>query len=515
MKDTILVDGESLTIEKLLLFSQGEYHIQLTDEAWKRVKKSRKIVENVLKTEVAYGINTGFGNFASVRIPRDKIQEMQVNLIRSHAIGVGEILDLVTTRLMYVLRINVLAKGYSGISPNTLQQVIDAFNADCLSKIPMQGTLGASGDLAQLSHLVLGLMGEGEMWDHETNQYAPAMEVLEKNGLSPLELQPKDGLSLINGTQFICAIASQVVHKARILCDTADVVTATTIEALRGTLLAFSPGIHEARPHRGQGISASKIRKYLNFGGNPPSEISSSHLHCGKVQDAYSLRCTPQIHGVVRDTVEFVAGIIETEMNSATDNPMVFGDTGRIISGGNFHGEYPSKALDYLSIALSELGNVSERRMERLVNNKLSDLPAFLVKEGGINSGFMIAHCTAAALVSENKTLAHPASVDSIPTSAAQEDHVSMGGWSARKAMQIAKNIENILAIELMAACQGIDFLRPLKSTYCVESVHEYVRNIVDFVERDRYMAPDIAALVEAIQSGDIVAVAELQSPKI
>jgi len=367
--------------------------------------------------------------------------------------------------------------------------------------------LGASGDLAPLAHLALGLMGEGNMLNPLSGEVEPAAAVLQKNQLEPLHLQAKEGLALINGTQFIASLGAVAVHKAQNLARTADYICAFTVEALKGTYKAYLPEIHEARPHKGQLKSAANIRKCLHS-NEFPSELFLSHEHCGKVQDAYSLRCTPQVHGIVYETIEFVKQILETEMNSATDNPMVFSN-GTILSGGNFHGEYPAKALDYLAIAVHELANISERRIDRLLNPSLSSLHPFLVKEGGLNSGFMIAHCTAAALVSENKTLCHPASVDSIPTSAQKEDHVSMGGWAARKALQVVNNVENVLAVELLATTQAIDFRHPLRTTLPLENLYKQVRNYVKYYDKDRYIKPDIEAMAKFIREGRVITAVE------
>lgn len=506
----VMLDGNSLTVEECIVLGKGNHAVNLTDLAWRSVDNSRAVVEQILQDgeTIAYGINTGFGNFANVVIPKEKVDLLQLNLIRSHAAGVGNNLGLEATRRLMVARINVLAKGYSGISRITLQQVIDAFNADCLSLIPEQGTLGASGDLAQLAHLALGLIGEGQMWNPKSQKYEDAAEVLKQNGLKPLELKAKEGLALINGTQFISSLGMEALDRAINAAVSADFICALTVEALRGTINAFFPVIHEARPHPGQMYSAANVRSCLHS-DQFPSEIWVKYEH--QVQDAYSLRCTPQVHGIVHDTLHFVKNVLEVEVNSATDNPMVIcarpGQPGWIVSGGNFHGEYPSKALDYLAIATAELGSISERRTDRLMNSHLSHLPEFLVHDGGLNSGFMIAHCTAAALVSENKGLAHPASVDSIPTSAQKEDHVSMGGWAARKALSVVTNIEIILGIELLAACQAMDLHRPLKTTAPLEAVYAKVREVVPFYDRDRYIKPDIDAATKLVRDGTIVKV--------
>ncbi|XP_048114047.1 histidine ammonia-lyase isoform X2 [Alosa alosa] len=394
--------------------------------------------------------------------------------------------------MLLALRINVLAKGYSGISLETLHAMVQAFNASCLSFVPEKGTVGASGDLAPLSHLALGLMGEGKMWSPKSG-WADAKYVLEAHGLKPVSLKPKEGLALINGTQMITSLGAEAVERAEAIARQADIIAALTLEVLKGTTKAFDSDIHKLRPHPGQTQVALHFRSLLDS-DHHPSEIAESHRFCDRVQDAYTMRCCPQVHGVVNDTIDFAKNIINTEINSATDNPMVFSERGETISGGNFHGEYPAKALDYLAIGIHELASISERRIERLCNPSLSELPAFLVSEGGLNSGFMIAHCTAASLVSENKVLCHPSSVDSLSTSAATEDHVSMGGWAARKALRVVENVEQVLAIELLAACQGIEFLRPLRTTTPLERVYDLVRSKVKPWMKDRFMAPDIEA---------------------
>ncbi|XP_073506789.1 histidine ammonia-lyase [Phyllobates terribilis] len=490
----IEIDGESLTTEDLLNLGKGLYKIKLTSEAEHRVTQSRLLIESIVKEQkVVYGITTGFGKFARTVIPISQLKDLQVNLVRSHSAGVGKPLSPDRTRMLLALRINVLAKGYSGISLETLHQVIEAFNACCLPYIPEKGTVGASGDLAPLSHLALGLIGEGKMWSPKSG-WADAKYVLEAHGLKPVSLKPKEGLALINGTQMITSLGCEAVERADAIAKQADIIASLTLEVLKGTTRAFDSDIHRLRPHPGQVEVAFRFRSLLDS-DHHPSEIAESHRFCDRVQDAYTLRCCPQVHGVANDTIDFVKNIISTEINSATDNPMVFAERGETISGGNFHGEYPAKALDYLAIGVHELASISERRIERLCNPSLSELPAFLVTEGGLNSGFMIAHCTAAALVSENKALCHPSSVDSLSTSAATEDHVSMGGWAARKALRVIENVEHVLAIELLAACQGIEFLRPLKTTTPLEKVYDLVRSVVRPWMKDRFMAPDIEAV--------------------
>jgi len=502
-EDYLALDGNSLSTDDLRQLGKGRYKIRITKESEEKVTKARKMVDDIVKDEkVVYGISTGFGKFAKTVIPKNKLIELQENLIRSHAAGVGKALTPEKTRMLLALRINVLAKGYSGIRLRTLKQLIDAFNASCLPWVPEQGTVGASGDLAPLSHLALGMMGEGRAWSPSTG-WGDAQYVLESHNLTPIKLEAKEGLAMINGTQLITSIGAEAVERAGIAARQADVVAALTLEVLKGTSAAFDSDVHNIRNHKGQGAVARRLRSLLHS-ETYPSEIAQSHRFCDRVQDAYTLRCCPQVHGVSHDTIDFVRGIITTEMNSGTDNPIVFADRGEIISAGNFHGEYPAKALDYLAIGVHELAAMSERRIERLVNPAYSELPAFLVGEGGLNSGFMIAHCTAAALVSENKTLCHPASVDSLSTSAGTEDHVSMGGFAARKALQVVKNVEKVIAIELLAACQAIEFLRPLKTTMPLEEVYKVVRSVVRPWDKDRYMSPDIVAVNNLLKEDKI-----------
>ncbi|GAB1599327.1 histidine ammonia-lyase-like [Argonauta hians] len=496
---SVTLDGFSMTTNDLIRLSKGDCIIKLSDEAVERVTKSRDLLNDIVaKNQVAYGVTTGFGNFARTIIPPHQLAELQENLIRSHSAGVGQSLPVERIRMLLALRINVLAKGNSGISLINLNKYINAFNHSCLPWVPEKGTVGASGDLAPLSHLALGMMGEGKMWSASTG-WAEAKDVLKTYKLEPIELGPKEGLALINGAQFITALGTEALERAEAITRQADIVAAVTFEALKGTTKAYDKDIHIARPHKGQIKVAARLRSILDSDVFP-SQITESERHHNKVQDAYTLRCIPQVHGVVNDTNDFVRVILSTEINSAGDNPMVFAERGEIISGGNFHGEYPAKANDYLAIGVHELANISERRIERLVNRSLGDLPAFLTKNGGLNSGFMIAHCTAAALVSENKVLCHPASVDSQTTSAGTEDHVSMGGFAARKALNVVENVEQVLAIELLAACQGLEFLKPLKPTAPVEAVYNLVRTVVEPWERDRYMAPDIDAVTKLLK---------------
>ncbi|VDD95907.1 unnamed protein product [Enterobius vermicularis] len=476
---------------------------QLSADAEERINKSRKLLDKIVENNsTVYGVSTGFGTFANVRIEPDKLKQLQLNLIRSHASGYGEPLSPTRARVLLALRINVLAKGYSGISLANVKKMIAAFNAFCVSYVPQQGTVGASGDLAPLAHLALGLLGEGRMWSPLTG-WDDAALVLKKNNLEKMDLGPKEGLALINGTQMITALGALAVERADLIARQADVIAALSLDVLKGTTKAYDADIHAIRGHAGQIATAQRLRSLLHSAANP-SKIAESHRHCGKVQDAYTLRCVPQVHGIVHDTISFARSIITVEMNAATDNPLVFAERGETVSGGNFHGEYPAKVLDYLAIAVHELAQMSERRLERLLNHELSGLPTFLTPNGGLNSGFMVVQLSAASLVSENKVLCHPASADSIPTSCAQEDHVSMGGFSARKALKVIEHVEAVLAMELLAACQGMEFLKPLVSTKPLNSVYKLVRSVSPKLENDRSLNPDIMAVVKLLREGKV-----------
>ena len=496
--DPLVLDGGSLTLEGLESVARTRRTVALSAAAREAVARSRRVVdEAVARGDVVYGVTTGFGSFADVMIPRGRLEELQLNLVRSHAAGVGEPLDEAETRALMVLRANVLAKGYSGIRPETLDLLVAMINRRVHPVVPSQGSVGASGDLAPLAHLALALVGEGTCATERG--VVPGADALKAAGLAPAVLQAKEGLALINGTQLMSAAAGLALAEAGRLARAADVVAALTTDALKGTDVAFDPRIHAARPHPGQAASARNLRKLL-----AGSAIRESHRGCGKVQDAYSLRCIPQVHGAVRDALGFVRGTLEIEMNAGTDNPMVFADTGELLSGGNFHGAPVAMAADLLAIAAAEMGAISERRIERLVNPALSGLPAFLAREGGVQSGLMLAHVTAAALASENKTLAHPASVDSIPTSANKEDHVSMGVGAARKAARAVANARRILAVELLAACEALEFLKPLQTSPALDAAYRLVRQRVPPYERDRSPAPDIEALAELVRGGAV-----------
>jgi len=446
----IRLDGKTLNALQLAAIAAGE-EVSLCPTALELVKENRGVIDRILaEKRVVYGINTGFGQFATVVIAEDQLAQLQLNLIRSHAAGVGEPISVEQTRALMAARINCLLKAHSGIRIEPIQLLMDCLNKNVLPVVPGQGSVGASGDLAPLAHMALLLVGEGLAWSGD--KHIPGGEALAKAGLQPIQLQPKEGLALINGTQLITSLGNLAVARLRKLIPLADEIAALSLEALRGTSAAYDARIHNARPHPGQIEVAANMRKLLAEG----SEIAESHIDCNRVQDAYSLRCLPQVHGVTRDALKFTAEILERELNSATDNPMIFTDTQESRSGGNFHGQYPAFACDVLAIAVCDLASISERRQERLVNPAYSDLPAFLTQQGGLESGFMMAHVTSAALVSEMKGLAHPACVDTIPTSAGKEDHVSMGPIAARKLLRAVDALEHVLSIEARMALEGV-----------------------------------------------------------
>ncbi len=449
-----------------------------------------------------YGVNTGFGHLARVGIPADKLDELQLNLIRSHAAGVGKPFSERTVRAILALRINCLVRGHSGLRLATVQRMCEFLEHGIHPVIPRKGSVGASGDLAPLAHLALAIIGEGEVF--YKGKRCPTSSALRRAGLKPLRLEAKEGLALINGTQVMTGVGTLALLKAERLCAAADVIAAMSLEALMGSHRAFDRAVHAARPQPGQVASAANLRKLLR-----KSEIEKSHADCGRVQDCYSLRCIPQVHGAVRDALGYVRGVLECEINASTDNPMVFADDDRLISGGNFHGQPVTLALDHLGIAACSLATISERRIERLLNPDLSRLPAFLAHDPGLHSGFMLAHVTAAALVSENKVLAHPASVDTIPTSAGKEDHVSMGAHAARKAARIVDHVGTVLGIETLCAAQALDLHRPLKAAVAVESVRAALRRSIPHMKKDRVLAGDIEKAKRWIEKGKLREAAE------
>lgn len=490
--NTIAVDGHSLTIESVESVARRGARAALTRQARDRIAASRKVVEDILAAgQVAYGINTGFGKLADVKIPPDQLEQLQLNLLRSHACGVGEPFPDEVVRAMLLLRANVLATGHAGCRPVIVERVVDLLNAGVHPVVPSLGSVGASGDLAPLAHLALPLVGEGTA-RYEGDVVAGA-EALRRAGIEPVVPAAKEGLALINGTQASAAVGALALADAGRLIAAADVVCALTLDAMAGTDAAFDPAVHAARPHPGQGESARRMRALLEG-----SAIRESHRDCGKVQDAYSLRCSPQVHGASRDAFEHTRRVLTVELNSATDNPMVFAD-GRVISGGNFHGAPIAAVFDYLAATITDLASISERRFARMVDTSLSGLPRFLVSDAGVNSGFMMVQVSAAALVSEMKTLSHPASVDSIPTSAGQEDHVSMSTWAARKLARVVDLGRRVLGMEYLAAVQALEFHRPLETSPALERVVAALRERVPRVEDDRYLAADMDAAADLI----------------
>ncbi|VVC77252.1 Histidine ammonia-lyase [Aquicella siphonis] len=462
------------------------------------ITASEKAIQTIIsENKTVYGVNTGFGLLASTRIDTADLEELQRSIVLSHAAGTGELLSDQAVRLILALKINSLARGYSGIRMDTLQALIQLYNAKIYPCIPAQGSVGASGDLAPLAHMSAVLLGVGEA--RHAGKIIPAADALAKIGLKPLKLAPKEGLALLNGTQVSTALALLGLLMAEDLFTAAISAGALSVDAARGSDTPFDERIQSVRGHRTQMIAAQMIRDLL-----ADSEIRESHRLCIKVQDPYSLRCQPQVMGACLSHLLYTSETLLTEANAVSDNPLVFANENVVLSGGNFHAEPVAMAADAIAVSIAEMAALSERRTALLVDPHFSGLPAFLVNNPGVNSGFMIAQVTAAALASENKSLAHPASVDSLPTSANQEDHVSMATYAARRLLQMADNAAGIIGIELLAACQGIDFLRPLKTSPRLEQIHQLVRCHVDFYDKDRYFAPDIAAIKHLIQSGKI-----------
>ena len=497
------INGNDLALQSVREVAVDGRAVLLAPDAREAVERARAVVENiVVGNQVSYAITTGVGKLSDVRIAGDQIRELQVNLVRSHAVGVGDPLSAAETRAMMVLRANSLAKGHSGVRPAVIDTICEMLNRRVTPFVPSQGSVGASGDLAPLAHLALVIIGEGECLD-ESGKRIPAAPALRTAQIKPLVLEAKEAVSLINGTQAMLAVGTLVLLAAETLVDSADIIAALTLDSLRGTDVAFDERIHRARPHAGQLRSAANLRRMLEG-----SQIRESHRECGRVQDAYSLRCIPQVHGAVRDTLANCREVFEIEANSAVDNPLVFvtGEaSGDVLSGGNFHGEPVAFALDFLAIALSALAGISERRIERLVNPSLNEgLPPFLAPGAGLNSGFMMAQVTAAALVSENKVLAHPASVDSITTSGNKEDYVSMGMTAALKLRRIVENTRNVLAIEAITAAQALDFVAPLKTGGRGQKAHKAIRSVCPAMEKDRVMYGDFAKVAELIASGRV-----------
>ena len=492
----IVLDGERLTIAEVRQ-AAGGVEAALAPEAVSRMRRSREVVERLAAgDDPVYALNTGVGMLADVRIPREDLERLQVNIVRSHAAGVGEPLAREVVRGILLIRANVLAKGLSGIRPVVAERLCDLLNHGVTPVVPSRGSVGASGDLAPLAHVALVLIGEGRA--EYGGEILPGGEALRRAGLEPLTLAAKEGISLINGTQAMLAVGCLEAEAAATLVEAADVACAMTLDALRGTPRAFDPRIHDARPHPGQVESAAKLRRLLEG-----SEIRASHLACRRVQDAYSLRCAPQAHGAVRDALREARRVFTVELNSATDNPLVFGE--EVLSGGNFHGEPVGFQLDFLAIALASLSAISERRVDRLVNPALNeDLPPFLASHAGLESGLMMAQVTAAALVAENRVLAHPASPGTITTSGNKEDFVSMGMTAALKLESVVRNTRMVLAIEAMTAARALDLLRPLRTSPELEAVRERIRAVSAAFEGDRPPGPEIEAVERLIAIGGL-----------
>jgi histidine ammonia-lyase len=506
--EAVSLTGNDCTLAEVWAVAVEGARAELSDGARAQIQVARDVVEAAAANasgETTYGINTGFGRFVERTIPPELSSELQRRLLRSHACGVGEPYPDEVVRAAMLLRANALAKGTSGARLETVEALLACLNGAVVPHVPSRGSAGASGDLAPLAHLALPLIGEGEA--RVDGERLSGAEALARIGLEPLELGAKEGLSLINGTQFMSAIGALALVRARRLAKAADVACALSLEALQGSPAAFRPEIHALRPHPGQADSAANVVQLVEG-----SAIVEAHRWCDRVQDAYSLRCAPQVHGASRDLIAYAEQTVAVELNAATDNPIVLVDEGELVSNGNFHGQPLAFALDALAMALAELANISERRVERLTNPSLSGgLPAFLTPDGGLNSGFMIPQYVAASLVSENKVLAHPASVDSIPTSAGQEDHVSMGNASALTCWQVVANVEHALSIELLAATQGVEFLAPLAPGAGTRAAHDAVRSLSPALSEDRSLAADIEDVAESIRSGELVAAVEAE----
>ncbi len=516
IESRVIVDGEGLRVDDVVAVAEAyrdpsKVQAELAPQARERIIRARQAVDHFLSCgEVVYGITTGFGHFKSCLIPTADAEQLQRNILMSHAVGVGDPVDEATTRAVMLIRANTLAKGHSGVRLETVEHLLQALNAGVHPLIPCKGSLGASGDLAPLAHMALVLLGQGEA--RYRGEVLPGGEALRRAGLEPLTLGAKEGLALTNGTAFMTAIGSLVTRRAEHLAQVADLAGALSCEALHATARAFDERIHAVRPHPRQMACAAYLRRLLEGSQflRPDDPLN--------VQDAYTLRCMPQVHGAARDAVAYARWALEIELNSATDNPLIFfEDDGRpvCLSGGNFHGEPVALAMDYLKMALAEIGNISERRVTRLTDDASNrgTLPAFLIKQGGLNSGFMLAQYTAAALASENKVLAHPASVDTVPTSANTEDHVSMGPIAARQAQEILENVETILAIELMAAAQGVDFRREVLGDVQMGRgtgpAYRLIRERVPFLEQDAYMAPLMQSALDLVRSGELLRVVD------
>lgn len=498
----VIIDGLNLSFETIMKVAKGrdkEFKISIAPSALHKMKASREFVHKIVeKGDPVYGINTGFGALANQHIPKKDLSELQYNLIRSHCTGVGEPFSRQITRAILLLRANCLTSGFSGVNPEIVQLILDFLYYGITPVVPERGSVGASGDLAPLSHIALALIGEGEViYDGKRVSSAFAIHEI---GKKPSVLGPKDGLALINGTAVMTALGALAIQDARKLMTIADITSCLTLDSVKGTARAYHPQISALKPHPGQLDCVFNLNTLLHG-----SELKDSHDHCGKVQDPYSLRCVPQVHGACRQTLKHAIDVFGVELNSVTDNPLIFVESGEVVSGGNFHGEALALSMDYLAMGLAELCNISERRIEKMMNPTFSELPAFLVKQPGLNSGLMIAHVTAAALTSENKMYCHPASVDSIPTSTDKEDHVSMGVTAGIKLHKVLENVKFCFAIELLCNTQALEFQRPLKSSPALESVYTLIRKHVASLEKDRVLHHDINNIVKLIETDELI----------
>jgi histidine ammonia-lyase len=502
----LILSGHNLTIEhvhQVAYAQKGFLNLVIDPKSMVKMKASRAFVFDVVKKgKPVYGINTGFGALSSKHIEEKDLAQLQVNLIRSHCTGVGKPFSKEITRAIMLLRANCLISGYSGVEPYAVELLLAFLNHHITPVVPEKGSVGASGDLAPLSHIALALIGEGEV--EVDGKILSSKFAIDQIGMKPVVLGPKDGLGLINGTACMAALGALACYEARQIMKLADITTTLTLDGVKGTSAAYNPLITSLKPHKGQIAAMENLNKLL---ANSP--LKDSHPDCGKVQDPYSLRCVPQVHGACRQTLLHAEEVITTELNAVTDNPLIFVEEGVVVSGGNFHGEALALVMDYLAMGVAEICNISERRIEKMMNPSFSDLPAFLTKNSGLNSGLMIAHVTAAALVSENKYLCHPASVDSVPTSTDKEDHVSMGVTAGRKLHEVIQNAKSVLAIELLCSTQAIEFQRPYKTSPALESVHAVVRRHVDAIDVDRIFYKDINNIIKLINTREIILAAE------
>jgi histidine ammonia-lyase len=509
MMKPIIIGVERMTLEDLIAISRRGAKVRLAEESEQRIEKARKLIDQWVKEEKSiYGVTTGFGALSDVAISTKDTRQLQQNILMSHSAGTGNMLDEETVRAVMALRIKDFAMGRSGIRLETVEHLITLLNKGVVPMVPEKGSVGASGDLTPLAHLSLVLIGRGKAF-YNTKKLSGS-DALNHCGLTPLRLEAAEGLALINGTQVMTAIGGISVYDALNLAKLTDIAAAVTLEVLMGSRMEFDPRIHQVRPHPGQAASADNMFRITRN-----SEIVTSHKDCHRIQDAYTLRCSPQVHGASRDAVFYSKRVVETEMNASTNNPLIFSDSQEFLLGGNFHGQPVALAMDFLGMAVSEFANISERRIERLVNPMLSGLPAFLVSDGGLNSGYMIAQYTAAALVSENKILSHPACVDSIPTSANKEDHVSMGTISARKCRDIIKNAEDVIAIELLCGAQALDLFTNMKPGEGSLSAYAAIRNVVPHLEKDRILHEDIHKVKELMKNGVIIDAVEQKVGKL